>query len=1448
MAQRNESAIREVSIRTIPFSGLDGDWREWHMKVKAVAKKKGGWNSALINDLSIVPTVEDAEEKAPRIKANDNAYLLLFLSTSKRAFLHVESSQENAYVAWTNLLERYKASDTMDLLSLLQDFTKCVMDGAIDGPCFWFMELELISEKIKQAGGNRKSDSEKIAHLITEAPREYVPVTDNIAMMIGLRQVVEIPTITTPNDGGEARDVETASTTNTETRSVSDWTWTNVRKAYQYFWKCGLKNTDSKTGSTKLALYASVLSKHPEMPRWKKAPSPENSWKKFKGMCNLCGIQGHKAADCQRGQVLKTAGANTTNILKGKCYTCGKVGHYYHECCNKPRENVGLFVGMTVTIDNEAWMPRKRSPAARQEAYFDRRCVEGSLIKSDEMMMSRFDSAHEEPSELFVRRDDMSCLESAQGEPRDLFVNRDEKEVWMPKKGSPALGLFVGMTEATEKEAWMPKKGSPALGLFVGMTEATEKEAWMPKKGSPALGLFVGMAEATEKEAWMPKKGSPATWQEANDFDTEGGEEDVVESDGMSVSSLESSTEAEQQDLLVSGDEMDGWTVTIQEVAYVTSEKKEKPIKFAKKRVSRFRDSLKSNLFSTQSTAPEGSVEKHMNEVMMLEEAVPEADTKQGTEPPEVKDPTTGTELGRCHFCKNMGTAGDACERCPKVDSGSPFICEKKLFDNTAMDPLTANMVQGQIIIVTHVTNRGGVNVHDPEPLKLELLKVEPNKGQQELPDQYFKEVQGEETLSYLPGYAEGMAELMMPVNNGHYLTMPSKGLQVYRKNSDGGFTGVPYEVGRLSYDVEERYVGGCQPAKQRAKAVSKMSTTRASKPGELIDTSGPYDWSLGGSTYWVKIMDEYTRKSWESYTKRKSEVPNVAEKHMEYCKRLGLQIEFLRCDNAGEHQAKLRAACNRHGIAMEYTAPGTPQQNGIVKCRFATDRDKALAMMLVGQLKPEIQKLLWAEATKYASLRTNLMINTATKEPPDKMWYGAAHWENRSKQIVSKMNRFGRIGYVKTKKKIAGKLVEKTTKCIHLSNAEDHPHDTYRMYNPMTRAVILTRNVTWAAWAPSASQDSLEHIFEQNPDDIADLEDGIEDIAWADRRPAPHAIPDGDTGDDLPMGRIKNPDVEMIPAHLAGRRNGDGNGNRTINDGDSEDDEAGRIQVEEDNFPEQTNADKAMTEEDQDPPMTTPTPPNAISAKSRKVASAMRKLQGYYNPLVTETLDKANDPTVIEPEDDVMDEDEVAGVEFSATLTSDPGEPQTFREAVDGPAREKWLPSTKAEVLGSISREAERVAGTECANEAMFQSMLLEELLGRKVQATILNDNTRAIFMVKNHTVGSRTKPIRVWHLYMRELRERGRVKVEFIPTAQNVSNIGTKNLGEKRFNKHTNRMLDSRILECLREDVKMYDVSEDKSSERARSPSPMSRNRMSQPIETDSCPSRLTRLSRVV
>jgi hypothetical protein len=126
-------------------------------------------------------------------------------------------------------------------------------------------------------------------------------------------------------------------------------------------------------------------------------------------------------------------------------------------------------------------------------------------------------------------------------------------------------------------------------------------------------------------------------------------------------------------------------------------------------------------------------------------------------------------------------------------------------------------------------------------------------------------------------------------------------------------------------------------------------------------------------------------------------------------------------------------------------------------------------------------------------------------------------------------------------------------------------------MYHPMTRSVILTHNVTWVAWAPSTSHDTLQHIFETNLDGIADREDDIKDIEWADGRPTPHIIPDDDTVANLPAGRTTQPDVEMIPEHLAGRRYGDRPG---TNGKDSEDDEAGRMLVEKDNGQEDNDAD----------------------------------------------------------------------------------------------------------------------------------------------------------------------------------------------------------------------------------------------------------------------------------
>ena len=46
-----------------------------------------------------------------------------------------------------------------------------------------------------------------------------------------------------------------------------------------------------------------------------------------------------------------------------------------------------------------------------------------------------------------------------------------------------------------------------------------------------------------------------------------------------------------------------------------------------------------------------------------------------------------------------------------------------------------------------------------------------------------------------------------------------------------------------------------------------------------------------------------------------------------------GYKVQYLRCDNAGEHQDKLQAICRQLGVELEYVAPNTLQHDGVIEC-----------------------------------------------------------------------------------------------------------------------------------------------------------------------------------------------------------------------------------------------------------------------------------------------------------------------------------------------------------------------------------------------------------------------------------------------------------------------------------------------------------------------------------
>ena len=215
---------------------------------------------------------------------------------------------------------------------------------------------------------------------------------------------------------------------------------------------------------------------------------------------------------------------------------------------------------------------------------------------------------------------------------------------------------------------------------------------------------------------------------------------------------------------------------------------------------------------------------------------------------------------------------------------------------------------------------------------------------------------------------------------------------------------------------------------------------------------------SMAGSKYWILIVDDKTRKAWSFFVKAKSEAKRVTADLLQILKGARVTTKYLRCDNAAENVKGLRELCQTNGIKLELTPPNSPQFNGVVERKFVTLRDRAHAMMLGAHLTEEHQGKLWAEAV-YTVTRIHNGVPNRNGEAPDVLWYG------KPCEILKHLVKWGRIGYVTIHDKNKPKMTKKAIKMVFLGYAAEHAGDVYCFYNPETRRVIESKDVTWAEW-----------------------------------------------------------------------------------------------------------------------------------------------------------------------------------------------------------------------------------------------------------------------------------------------------------------------------------------------------------------------------------------------
>lgn len=95
-------------------------------------------------------------------------------------------------------------------------------------------------------------------------------------------------------------------------------------------------------------------------------------------------------------------------------------------------------------------------------------------------------------------------------------------------------------------------------------------------------------------------------------------------------------------------------------------------------------------------------------------------------------------------------------------------------------------------------------------------------------------------------------------------------------------------------------------------------------------------------------------------------------------------------------------------------------------------------------------------EAAQHANDTINITAkNSVTNKSPFELFTG------HPSKLIPHTQPFGRVGKVILKRKIKGKLREKSQQRIVVQYAKNTTPDTYQMYNPRTRHVLRTRDVS---------------------------------------------------------------------------------------------------------------------------------------------------------------------------------------------------------------------------------------------------------------------------------------------------------------------------------------------------------------------------------------------------
>ena len=271
----------------------------------------------------------------------------------------------------------------------------------------------------------------------------------------------------------------------------------------------------------------------------------------------------------------------------------------------------------------------------------------------------------------------------------------------------------------------------------------------------------------------------------------------------------------------------------------------------------------------------------------------------------------------------------------------------------------------------------------------------------------------------------------------------------------------------KLKY-VKDKMCDACQMGKQTKVSFKPKNVVSTDRPLQLLhmDLFGPSRIaSFGGNYYALVILDDYSRFTRTLFLAYKNDAFNA---FLKLAKKIenekSLKIVSIRSDHGGEFQnSNFEIFCENSGIDHNFSAPRTPQQNGVVERKNRSLEELARTMLN----ETNLPKYFWADAVNTACYVSNrVLIRPILKKTPYELYKGR-------KPNISYFHAFGCKCFVLNNgKDNLGKFDPKSDEGIFLGYSSHSK--AYRIYNKRTMTVEESIHVAFDETNPSMEEKDI--------------------------------------------------------------------------------------------------------------------------------------------------------------------------------------------------------------------------------------------------------------------------------------------------------------------------------------------------------------------------------------